>query len=149
MKTFCKIAFGIFCRQDKILQTILDLQCKKDLFHISTPVGNYTPKRAIAFCEGTVKHIYFIAETKGTMNGQNYKEIERAKISCAEKLFNEVSTENVKYRNCAILWARTDENTNVLPPEFSAEIDALRAGNKRFRLILMRSSDFLYRETKS
>ena len=44
-----------------------------------------------------------------------------------------------KEHNCAILWARTDENTNVLPPEFSAEIDALRAGNKRFRLILMRS----------
>ena len=44
-----------------------------------------------------------------------------------------------KEHNCAILWARTDEDTNVLPPEFSAEIDALRAGNKRFRLIIMRS----------
>lgn len=68
-------------------------------FHIPTPVGNYSPDWAIAFYEGTVKHIYFIAETKGAMNGQNYREIERAKISCAEKLFNEVSTENVKYHN--------------------------------------------------
>lgn len=36
-------------------------------FHIPTPVGNYSPDWAIAFHEGTVKHIFFIAETKGTM----------------------------------------------------------------------------------
>lgn len=46
-----------------------------------------------------------------------------------------------KERNCAILWARTDENTDVLPPDISSEIDALRAGNKRFRLIIMRSGN--------
>lgn len=68
-------------------------------FHIPTPVGNYTPDWAIAFYEGTVKHIYFIAETKGTMESLSLKPIEKAKISCARRLFNEISTENVKYHD--------------------------------------------------
>lgn len=68
-------------------------------FHIPTPVGNYSPDWAIAFNEGTVKHIFFIAETKGTMESLSMRPIERAKISCARKLFNEISTENVKYHD--------------------------------------------------
>lgn len=68
-------------------------------FHIPTPVGNYSPDWAIAFYEGTVKHIYFIAETKGTMESLNLRPIEQAKISCAKKLFNEMSTTNVKYHD--------------------------------------------------
>jgi len=66
-------------------------------FHIPTPVGNYSPDWAIAFHEGTVKHIFFIAETKGTMDSLNLRPIEQAKISCAKKLFNDISTSNVKY----------------------------------------------------
>ena len=66
-------------------------------FQIPTPVGNYTPDWAIAFKEGTVKHIYFIAETKGSMDSMQLKAIEKAKIECAEKLFNDVSTSNVRY----------------------------------------------------
>lgn len=68
-------------------------------FHIPTPVGNYSPDWAIAFYEGTVKHIFFIAETKGTMDSLNIRPIEKAKISCAKKLFNEISTYNVKYHD--------------------------------------------------
>lgn len=68
-------------------------------FHIPTPVGNYSPDWAIAFNAGTVKHIFFIAETKGTMESLSLKPIEKAKISCARKLFNEISTENVKYHD--------------------------------------------------
>ena len=68
-------------------------------FHIPTPVGNYSPDWAIAFYEGTVKHIYFIAETKGTMESLSLKPIEKVKISCARKLFNEISTDNVKYHD--------------------------------------------------
>ena len=68
-------------------------------FAIPTPVGNYSPDWAIAFNEGTVKHIYFIAETKGTMDSLSLKPIERAKIDCAKKLFNELSTSKVKYHN--------------------------------------------------
>lgn len=66
-------------------------------FSIPTPVGNYSPDWAIAFNEGTVKHIYFIAETKGTMESLQLRPIEKAKISCARKLFNEISTDNVVY----------------------------------------------------
>lgn len=68
-------------------------------FHIPTPVGNYSPDWAIAFYEGTVKHIYFVAETKGTMESLQLKPIEQAKIRCARKLFNEMSTSKVRYHD--------------------------------------------------
>ncbi|MGI6449089.1 MAG: type III restriction-modification system endonuclease [Desulfitobacteriia bacterium] len=68
-------------------------------FYIPTPVGHYSPDWAIAFKRGTVKHIFFIAETKGTMDSLNLKPIEQAKISCAKKLFNEISTSEVKYHD--------------------------------------------------
>ena len=66
-------------------------------FHIPTPVGNYSPDWAIAFQEGEVKHIYFVAETKGSMSSMDMREIEKGKIACAEKLFAQISTSNVKY----------------------------------------------------
>ncbi len=71
----------------------------RGIFAIPTPVGNYSPDWAIAFNEGTVKHIYFIAETKGTMDSLQLRPIEQAKISCAKKLFNEISTDEVKYHD--------------------------------------------------
>ncbi len=66
-------------------------------FAIPTPVGNYSPDWAIAFYEGTVKHIFFIAETKGSMESFDLRRIEEAKISCAKKLFNNISTSNIRY----------------------------------------------------
>lgn len=68
-------------------------------FKIPTPVGKYTPDWAIAFYEGTVKHIYFIAETKGSLESLQQRPIEATKIRCARKLFNELSTSNVKYHD--------------------------------------------------
>ena len=68
-------------------------------FQIPTPVGNYSPDWAIAFYEGKVKHIFFVAETKGTMGSLNLRPIEQAKISCAKKLFNEMSTSKVRYHD--------------------------------------------------
>ncbi|SHK09854.1 type III restriction-modification system endonuclease [Hespellia stercorisuis] len=68
-------------------------------FQIPTPVGNYAPDWAIAFYEGKVKHIFFVAETKGTMESLNLRPIEQAKISCAKKLFNEMSTSKVRYHD--------------------------------------------------
>lgn len=68
-------------------------------FSIPTPVGNYSPDWAIAFNKGTVKHIFFIAETKGTMESLQLRPIEKAKISCAKKLFNQISTEDVVYHD--------------------------------------------------
>ena len=68
-------------------------------FAIPTPVGNYSPDWAIAFNKDTVKHIFFIAETKGTMESLNLRPIEQAKISCAKKLFSELSSGNVVYHD--------------------------------------------------
>lgn len=68
-------------------------------FKIPTPVGNYSPDWAIAFHKGRVKHIFFIAETKGTMQTLSLRPIEQAKISCAKKLFNSISTSKVKYHD--------------------------------------------------
>jgi len=68
-------------------------------FSIPTPVGNYSPDWAIAFNVGKVKHIFFIAETKGTMVSLNLRPIEQAKIACAKRLFNELSTDDVVYHD--------------------------------------------------
>lgn len=56
-------------------------------FFIPTPVGDYNPDWAIAFREGSIKHVYFIAETKGSMSTLQLKGIEDAKIECARKFF--------------------------------------------------------------
>lgn len=70
-------------------------------FQIPTPVGNYAPDWAIAMKKNEVKHIFFVAETKGSMSSMDLSAIERAKIDCAEKLFNSISTANVKYHKVA------------------------------------------------
>ena len=66
-------------------------------FHIPTPVGNYAPDWAIAMEKDGIKHIFFIAETKGSMSSMQITKIENAKIECAEKLFNSMSSANVRY----------------------------------------------------
>lgn len=68
-----------------------------DGFYISTPVGYYNPDWAIAFKEGTVKHIYFVAETKGSMDTLELRGIEDAKIHCAREHFKAISGDNVVY----------------------------------------------------
>ena len=66
-------------------------------FKIPTPVGDYSPDWAIAFYEGKVKYIYFIAETKGCMESMQLKKIEDAKIQCAKKLFSKLNGGMVHY----------------------------------------------------
>lgn len=70
-------------------------------FLIPTPVGDYNPDWAISFKKGSVKHIYFVAETKGTMSSMKLRELEKTKIECARKFFDEVNSklasEHVKY----------------------------------------------------
>lgn len=66
-------------------------------FSIPTPVGHYSPDWAIVFHEGKVRHIYFVAETKGTMDTLNLRPIEKAKIDCARKLFATISNGMVTY----------------------------------------------------
>ncbi len=70
-------------------------------FLIPTPVGDYNPDWAIAFKEGAVKHVYFVAETKGSMSSMALREIEKTKIKCARKFFDDINQrfapEAVKY----------------------------------------------------
>lgn len=66
-------------------------------FVIPTPVGNYTPDWAISFVEGSVKYVYFVAETKGSLESLQLKKIEAAKIACAKKLFAKLDGGKVKY----------------------------------------------------
>jgi type III restriction enzyme len=66
-------------------------------FFIPTPMGNYNPDWAIVFKEGEVKHIYFIAETKGSMESLELREVEKAKIECARKHFAKLNTGKLKY----------------------------------------------------
>ncbi|MBA2726447.1 MAG: DEAD/DEAH box helicase family protein [Actinobacteria bacterium] len=69
-------------------------------FFIPTPVGDYNPDWAIAFTEGAVKHVYFVAETKGSLSTLQLKGMEEAKIECARKFFaslSDVGGENVRY----------------------------------------------------
>ncbi|WP_455670883.1 type III restriction-modification system endonuclease [Phocaeicola faecalis] len=82
-------------------------------FQIPTPVGNYAPDWAIAMKKDGVKHIFFIAETKGSMSSMDLSAIEKAKISCAEKLFNTISTANVKYHKVTTYQDLIDEMNAV------------------------------------
>ena len=70
-------------------------------FLIPTPVGDYNPDWAISFKDGSVKHIYFVAETKGTMSSMQLRAIENTKINCARRFFEELNRrfapENVRY----------------------------------------------------
>ncbi|MEE7625985.1 DEAD/DEAH box helicase family protein [Methylobacter sp. Wu8] len=66
-------------------------------FFIPTPVGDYNPDWAISFKEGTVKHIYFIAETKGSMSSMELRKLEQCRIDCARKFFGKITSEQVKY----------------------------------------------------
>ena len=60
-------------------------------------MGNYAPDWAIAFNKGAVKHIFFVAETKGSLDSMELRGVEKAKIACAKKLFNDASTSEVRY----------------------------------------------------
>ena len=64
---------------------------------IPTPVGNYAPDWAIVFNDGTVRHVFFVAETKGSLDGMELRGVEKAKTECAKKLFNSISTNTTRY----------------------------------------------------
>jgi type III restriction enzyme len=66
-------------------------------FYINTPMGKYNPDWAISFKEGYVKHIYFVAETKGDTSEMQLREVEKAKIECARRHFEKISDDTVKY----------------------------------------------------
>ena len=64
---------------------------------IPTPVGNYAPDWAIVFEDGSVRHVFFVAETKGSLDKMELRGVEKAKTECAKKLFNSISTNTTRY----------------------------------------------------
>jgi type III restriction enzyme len=66
-------------------------------FKIPTPVGDYNPDWAISLKQGSVKHIYFVAETKGSLSSMELRQIEKSKIDCAKKFFAKITSDQVKY----------------------------------------------------
>jgi type III restriction enzyme len=81
---------------DKSTEVVVYAKLPKGFF-IPTPVGNYNPDWAIVFKEGKVKHIYFVAETKGSMSSMELRKIEECKINCAQQFFAGITTDQVKY----------------------------------------------------
>jgi restriction endonuclease len=58
---------------------------------------SYNPDWAIAFKQDKVKHVFFIAETKGSLSSMDLRKIEESKIECARKFFAKITTDQVKY----------------------------------------------------
>ena len=84
-------------------------------FKIPTPVGHYAPDWAIAFHDNMgVKHIFFVAETKGSLNSMDLKGAELAKIACAKKLFNDISTSKVRYHEVTDYQNMLDEINSLM-----------------------------------
>lgn len=82
-------------------------------FHIPTPVGNYAPDWAIAMQKGDVKHIFFVAETKGSLSSMQINDIEKAKINCCARLFDEMSSANVRYHKVTCYQDLIDAMTSI------------------------------------
>lgn len=91
-KNECKFAEELESQQDVIVYAKLP-----KAFFISTPLGKYNPDWAIVFHAGNVKHIYFVAETKGSMDTMQLRLIENNKINCARKHFKAISNDSVKF----------------------------------------------------
>ena len=83
-------------------------------FHIPTPVGNYAPDWAIAMRKGEVRHIFFIAETKGSLRSMQLNAIENAKIDCCDKLFKEMSDRSVRYHKVTCYQDLLDAMTSIM-----------------------------------
>lgn len=82
-------------------------------FQIPTPVGSYAPDWAIAMQKGSVKHIFFVAETKGSLQSMQLSAIENAKIDCCAQLFNEMSTSTVRYHKVTCYQDLIDAMTTI------------------------------------
>jgi type III restriction enzyme len=70
-------------------------------FHVATPIANYSPDWAIVFDKDKVKHVYFVAETKGSDSTNDLREIEKLKIQCASEHFKAISGTEVQFKHVA------------------------------------------------
>ena len=88
-----------------------------DRFKIPTPVGDYNPDWAIAFNEGKVRHIYFVAETKGSMVDAELREKEKYRIESAKRFFDALNLkagENNILANKAVKYGVIDSFDELL-----------------------------------
>lgn len=70
-------------------------------FFVPTPVANYSPDWAIVIDKVAERHVYFVAETKGSDSDQDLREIERLKIHCAERHFQAIGEKKVIFKKVA------------------------------------------------
>lgn len=66
-------------------------------FVVTTPIANYSPDWAIVFDKDKVRHIYFVAETKGSVSDMDLRGIESLKIHCATEHFKAISDTEVMF----------------------------------------------------
>ncbi|MDQ1161836.1 type III restriction enzyme [Chryseobacterium sp. SORGH_AS 447] len=66
-------------------------------FYVTIPGGKYSPDWAIVLDSEKMKHIYFVAETKGSENIMDHRGIEQLKIHCAKEHFKTISNGEVKF----------------------------------------------------
>ena len=86
-------AESLECEDDVVVYTKLPRG-----FYINTPMGKYNPDWAVAFREGSVKHVYFVAETKGNdLEGSSLRSSEKSKIECARRHFKTISEKDVVF----------------------------------------------------
>ncbi|MBR4751924.1 MAG: DEAD/DEAH box helicase family protein [Thermoguttaceae bacterium] len=83
-------------------------------FYISTPVGKYNPDWAIAFKEGSVNHVYFVAETKGSNSSLELRGIEKSKVDCAQKHFEALNEELKKKSKKGVLYRVVDSYDRLM-----------------------------------
>lgn len=90
-------------------------------FQIPTPVGNYAPDWAVAFRDDSgLKHLFFVAETKGTLESFDLRGIENSKIACTKRLFNDLDlADGARY-----------EQDNLPDPTRRGESPAVIKGNR-------------------
>lgn len=83
---------------DESVEVIVYAKLPKS-FHVATPIANYSPDWAIVFDKNKVKHIYFIAETKGSDSANNLREVEKLKIQCATEHFKAITGSEVQFKH--------------------------------------------------
>ena len=61
-------------------------------FKINTPLGGYNPDWAVLIEKDNEEKLYFVVESKGSLYTDDLRDTEEAKIHCAKKHFNEISS---------------------------------------------------------
>ena len=96
LKTDSKVEKEFAENLEQAVEVIVYAKLPKSFF-ISTPIANYSPDWAIVLDKEKVRHVYFIAETKGSDNLNDLRTVEQLKIHCAKEHFKEISGQEVRF----------------------------------------------------